>query len=209
MDVARTVGVLLAVALCAGCGHGPVLPTATGSATTAVRPSTTAAGGPSSALPGGGSDVSLAPVVDGGLPVSSTSTRAQDAVYAISQAVPDSAYGGVVPGGGNGIVVSVLPGSPDPTLKRLIDQAVREGVIVQVRTGSATLAQLEALGDHGIYDRLPVGLRDHLHVTQVDVENNRVVATFDVPLDDALRATVARTFGDDVAVAYGRVSIGM
>lgn len=203
MSIARPVVLMVGLALCAGCGAGPAGPSSVAtqpSSAVASRSTTGATAQPSESAASG---ARLAPMVPGDIPGSPTAQRAMDAVLAISVAMPHTAYGGVIPGGGNGIVVSVLPGGTDKRLRALLDQAVRDGVIVQVRTGSATLAQLEALGDRGIWTRLPAELSDHCVATQVDVENNRVIATFDLPLDDALRATVARIFGDQVAVAHG------
>ncbi|HET7900837.1 MAG TPA: hypothetical protein VFL59_06580, partial [Candidatus Nanopelagicales bacterium] len=187
------------VALCTACSS-PVGQHSTPTAPDAAHASSI---GPSTAR-------ALAPVVDGPpVGASRTTDAAMHAFGAIWIAVPYAAYGGVVPGGGAGITVSLLPGRTDPNLALLMRQARRAGVIVQVRQVHASLAHLEALADRGIVAKLPQHLRDHLVGTQVDIENNRVVASFDVPLDADLRAAVGDLFGDEVAVAFGQPAFAL
>jgi hypothetical protein len=123
----------------------------------------------------------------------------------ISMSTPHAAYGGVTLGGGGGIIVAELVGRPDQGLARAIRHARAAGVQVQELSVERSLAELEGLADRGAFRRLPLALRDHGTMTQVDVIGNRVIVGFDLPLDLALRADVASTFGSAVAVARADV----
>jgi hypothetical protein len=194
--------VLPVLALCAACSAAPSAGTTTIGSTSAPTVGAAAAATPGTAPPGR----ALAEVVEFGLTVSTPTNAASGASQSIEIATPRSTYGGVVLGGGAGIVVAKLPGPQDPALDRLLHRARAAGVTVEIVPATRSLAELDALGNHDAWTRLPANLTTHLTATQVDVARNRVVLGFDVPLDESLRAVVAATFGDSVVVAKAEMA---
>ena len=194
--------VLPVLALCAACSAAPAAGAATDGSTSAPTVGAATAAPPSTASPGR----ALAEVVAFGLTVSTPTNAASRASQSIEIATPREKYGGVVLGGGAGIVVAELPGPQDPALERALRRARAAGVTVEIVPATRSLAELEALGNHDAWTRLPAHLKTHLTATQVDVARNRVVLGFDVPLDENLRAAVAATSGGSVVVAKAEMS---